>query len=73
MIFEKSKLTKIQEELTEYALQKYKEREKGKIDENLDEYISINKKEKSENGRPNEHILNKNNNGEIGNNEKDNA
>jgi hypothetical protein len=45
MIFEKSKLTKIQEELTEYALQKYKEREQKKIDTKLDDYITINKNE----------------------------
>lgn len=39
LIFEKMKVTKIQEELTEYAIAKYKEREKEKIDSNLDEYI----------------------------------
>lgn len=39
LIFEKIELTKIQKELTEYAVQKYKEREIKKIDENLDEYI----------------------------------
>lgn len=39
LIFEKIELTKIQKELTEYAVQKYKEREMKKIDENLDEYI----------------------------------
>lgn len=39
MIFEKIKVTEIQKELTEYAIAKYKEREKEKIDNNLDEYI----------------------------------
>lgn len=39
MIFEKIKVTEIQKELTEYAIAKYKEREKEKIDANLDEYI----------------------------------
>lgn len=39
LIFEKMEATKIQKELTEYAVQKYKEREMKKIDENLDEYI----------------------------------
>lgn len=39
MIFEKIKVTEIQKELTAYAISKYKEREKEKIDANLDEYI----------------------------------
>ncbi|MEC5395927.1 DUF4407 domain-containing protein [Bergeyella sp. RCAD1439] len=39
MIFEKIKVTEIQKELTEYAIAKYKEKEKEKIDTNLDEYI----------------------------------
>jgi hypothetical protein len=39
MIFEKIKITEIQKELTEYAISKYKEKEKEKIDANLDEYI----------------------------------
>lgn len=39
MIFEKIKVTEIQKELTEYAISKYKEKEKEKIDANLDEYI----------------------------------
>ena len=39
MIFEKIKVTEIQKELTEYAIHKYKEREKEKIDTNLDDYI----------------------------------
>ena len=39
IIFEKIKVTEIQKELTEYAIQKYKEREKKKIDDNLDDYI----------------------------------
>jgi hypothetical protein len=39
IIFEKMKVTEIQKELTEYAIAKYKEKEKEKIDANLDEYI----------------------------------
>lgn len=39
LIFEKMKVSEIQKELTSYAVQKYKEREQKKIDENLDEYI----------------------------------
>lgn len=39
MIFEKMKVTEIQKEITEYAIAKYKEREKEKIDQNLDAYI----------------------------------
>ena len=39
LIFEKFKITEIQKELTEYAIAKYKEREKSKIDANLDDYI----------------------------------
>jgi hypothetical protein len=39
LIFEKIKVTEIQKELTEYAIAKYKKREKEKIDANLDEYI----------------------------------
>ena len=39
LIFEKMKVTEIQKELTEYAIAKYKEKEKEKIDSNLDEYI----------------------------------
>ena len=39
MIFEKIKVTEIQKKLTEYAIAKYKEKEKEKIDANLDEYI----------------------------------
>lgn len=39
LIFEKIKVSEIQKELTEYAIAKYKEREKEKIDANLDEYI----------------------------------
>lgn len=46
LIFEKIKVTEIQKELTDYAVQKYKEREMKKIDENLDSYIkSIDKNE----------------------------
>jgi hypothetical protein len=40
MIFEKMKVTEIQKELTEYAVAKYKEKEKRKIDDNLDDYIT---------------------------------
>lgn len=39
MIYEKRKVTEIQKELTDYAIEKYKEREKKKIDDNLDEFI----------------------------------
>lgn len=39
IIFEKIKVSEIQKELTEYAIAKYKEREKEKIDANLEEYI----------------------------------
>lgn len=39
IIFEKIKITEIQKELTEYAINKYKESEKAKIDANLDDYI----------------------------------
>jgi hypothetical protein len=48
LIYEKIKVTEIQKELTDYAIQKYKEREMKKIDENLDTYIStINNGEKN--------------------------
>jgi hypothetical protein len=47
IIYEKIKVTEIQKRLTDYAVQKYEEREKKKIDENLDSYIStINNGEK---------------------------
>ncbi len=39
LIYEKIMITNIQKELTEYAVQKYKEREKQRIDENLDDYV----------------------------------
>jgi hypothetical protein len=39
LIFEKIKVTEIQKELTEYAVQKYKEREMKKIDDNLDDFV----------------------------------
>ena len=32
-------MTEIQKELTDYAVEQYKNREKKKIDENLDDYI----------------------------------
>lgn len=48
MIYEKMMVTNIQKELTDYAVQKYKEREMKKIDENLDNYIkSIDKNEQN--------------------------
>lgn len=48
IIFEKMKVTDIQKELTEYAVEKYKEREKNKIDHNLDDYIkSVNLNEQN--------------------------
>ena len=47
LMFEKIKVSEIQKELTEYAVNKYKEREQKKIDENLDHYIkNISKEEK---------------------------
>ena len=39
LIYEKIKVSEIQKELTDYAVEKYKEQEKKKIDENLEEYI----------------------------------
>ena len=39
IIYEKMMVTNIQKELTAYAVQKYKEREMKKIDENPDDYI----------------------------------
>lgn len=42
LVYEKSQLSKIQKELTDYALEKYKEREKANIDGNLDEYVQKN-------------------------------
>lgn len=48
ILYEKIKTSEIQKELTEYAVQKYKEREMKKIDENLDHYIKpIDKNEQS--------------------------
>lgn len=48
LIFEKIKITEIQKELTEYAVQKYKEREMKKIDNNIDDYIkSIDENEQN--------------------------
>lgn len=48
LIFEKIKVSEIQKELTEYAVQAYKERERKNIDENLDQYIkTINPNEQS--------------------------
>lgn len=44
LIYEKMMVTNIQKELIDYAIEKYKEREKQKIDANLDDYIqSIDK------------------------------
>lgn len=43
LVYEKIKVTEIQKELTDYAIEQYKNREMRKIDENLDDYIkSIN-------------------------------
>lgn len=42
LIYEKSQLSKIQKELTDYALEKYKQREKENIDKNLDDYVQKN-------------------------------
>ena len=39
MIYEKIKVTEILKEITDYAVEKYKEREKRKIDSNLDSYV----------------------------------
>ncbi|MFD2890881.1 DUF4407 domain-containing protein [Flavobacterium chuncheonense] len=39
LMYEKVKLTEIQKELTDYAVNKYKEQEMRKIDENLENYI----------------------------------
>lgn len=39
LVYEKIKVTEIQKELTDYAIEQYKIREKKKIDENLDDYI----------------------------------
>lgn len=39
LVYEKIKVTEIQKELTDYAIEQYKNREKKKIDESLDEYI----------------------------------
>lgn len=48
LIFEKMKITEIQKELTEYAVAKYKQQEKDKIDANLDEFIKkVNQDESS--------------------------
>jgi hypothetical protein len=40
MIYEKIKVTEIQKELTAYAVERYKDREKRNINENLDQYIA---------------------------------
>ena len=39
VIYEKIKITEIQKELTDYAIEKYKIQEKEKIDSNLEDYI----------------------------------
>lgn len=49
MIYEKIKVTDIQKELTDYAVEKYKVREKKNIEDNLDDYIKNIGKEESEN------------------------
>lgn len=44
IVYEKIKVTEIQKELTDYAINQYKDQEKKKIDENIDDYIqSVNK------------------------------
>jgi hypothetical protein len=48
MIYEKIKVTDIQKELTAYAIEKYKEREKDKIDETLYDYIQSLDKSKND-------------------------
>ncbi|MBS4063504.1 MAG: DUF4407 domain-containing protein [Chitinophagaceae bacterium] len=39
LVYEKIKVTEIQKELTNFAIEQYKNREKKKIEENLDDYI----------------------------------
>lgn len=39
LMYEKMRVAEIQKELTAYAIEKYKEREKERIDSNLDEYV----------------------------------
>lgn len=39
MIYEKARLSEVQKEITDYAIEKYKEQEKNKIDSDLDSYI----------------------------------
>ena len=39
MLYEKMKMSEVQKELTHYALEQYKEKEKKNIDENLDDYV----------------------------------
>jgi hypothetical protein len=39
MMYEKKKVTEIQQELMDYAMDKYREREKKRIDDNLDDFI----------------------------------
>ena len=39
VVYEKKKITEIQKELTDYAIEKYKIQEKEKIDANLEDYI----------------------------------
>jgi Domain of unknown function (DUF4407) len=39
LVYEKIKVAEIQKELTDYAIEQYKNREKAKIDSNLDDYI----------------------------------
>lgn len=49
LIYEKIKVTEVQNELTNYAVEQYKKREMKKIDENIDDYIkSINSNEESD-------------------------
>ncbi len=49
IVFEKIRVSEIQKELTNYAVEKYKEQERKKIDENLQDYIkSIESNEKDD-------------------------
>lgn len=49
LVYEKIKVTEIQKELTDYAIEQYKNRERKKIDENLDEYIKSIKHDEQSN------------------------
>jgi hypothetical protein len=51
LVYEKIKVTEIQKELTDYAIEQFKKREKNKIDENLDDYIKNIKIDESGNSQ----------------------